>query len=110
VGADARVHPVSRGLGITALVLGGIAILMPLVLWGIAMLPGQMNMLWFMFFIWPVSLVFAAIGAVVGLIGVIVGFAARRGTPVLAIIGTVVDVLIIATMLWVFSGGLSAFL
>jgi hypothetical protein len=108
---DVRVHPASKGLGITGIVLGLVAVLVPLTIYLIALLPGQMNTLWFLFFAWPVMITFAAIGLVLSIVGLVVGFASRRGVvPVAAIIGTVLDVLVIAGTLFMFTGGLSAFM
>lgn len=105
----AKAHPVARGLGITGIVLGVLAVLLPTGLVLFSLLPGQMNMLWFLFFLIPVVLFLTAIGFVLSLVGVIVGFVARRGTPVIAIVGAVLDVLLLALALFASTGGFSSY-
>lgn len=102
-------HPAARGLGIAGIVLGAIAVVMPLaiVIW--ALLPGQMNAAWFLLAVIPLALLLAALGFILSPVGVVVGFTSKRGTPVAAIIGAVLNALVLALGLLVSTGGFSSF-
>lgn len=107
--ARAKAHPAARGLGIAGIVIGVIAVAMPLaiVIW--ALLPGQMNAAWFLLAVIPLSILIAALGFVLSLVGLIVGFVSKRGTPVAAIVGTILNVLVLALALLATTGGFSSF-
>ncbi|WP_378143657.1 hypothetical protein ACFJGV_09520 [Cnuibacter sp. UC19_7] len=107
--ARVKAHPVARGLGIAGIVIGLIAVVMPLaiVIW--ALLPGQMNAAWYLLAVIPLSILIAALGFVLSLVGLIVGFASKLGTPVAAIVGAVLNVLVLALALFATTGGFSSF-
>lgn len=105
----ARAHPVAKGLGIAGIVLGVLAVVMPLaiVIW--ALLPEQMNALWYLLAVIPLTFLVAVLGLVLSVIGLIVGLVSKRGTPVAAIIGVVLNALVLALAFFATSGGFSSF-
>jgi hypothetical protein len=108
--AQAKAHPASRGLGIAGIVLGLIAVGIPVLIYLVALLPGQMGWMVFFYFTWPVMIGLSVIGLVLSVIGLIIGLTAKRGVPGAAIVGAVLNVLVLAGTFFMFSGGLSPFL